>query len=184
MTFPRKNSTSLLLVTVVINCFGIFFPVQASNTNGQKTPDDDTFERPFLTRDITVYGTQLPITPITVILFLLSALILFGNLTKPPTATASHILIDDHSDGTRDKLMKMKQEIGRDPDKFAKYAAQYSKCPSGKSSGGSLGTFGMGSMVPPFEKAVFDPKNKVGDVVGPVETQFGWHLILVHERTE
>jgi peptidyl-prolyl cis-trans isomerase C len=42
----------------------------------------------------------------------------------------------------------------------------------------------MGAMVPPFDKAVFTPKNKVGEVLGPVQTQFGWHLILLVERDE
>lgn len=118
----------------------------------------------------------------TLLILTMSGLIIFSNFRKHPTATASHILIDDHSDVARDKLIKMKQEIGNDKHKFSKYAAEYSKCPSGKSSGGSLGKFGMGSMVPPFDRAVFDPKNKVGEVLGPVQTQFGWHLILVHER--
>ena len=78
----------------------------------------------------------------------------------------------------------MKKEIGNDKAKFAKYAAEHSVCPSGKSSGGSLGKFRLGSMVPPFDKVVFSPKNKIGEVLGPVQTQFGWHLILVHERDE
>lgn len=78
----------------------------------------------------------------------------------------------------------MKKEIGNDKAKFAKYAAEHSKCPSGKGNGGSLGKFNIGNMVPPFDKAVFSPKNEVGVVIGPVQTQFGWHLILVHERDE
>ena len=51
------------------------------------------------------------------------------------------------------------------------------------SQGGSLGEFGRGQMVPEFEKAAFEAK--VGEVVGPVRTQFGYHLIKVesHEHT-
>lgn len=146
--------------------------------------DDDTIERPFLTRDLVVFGMRTPITPMTLIIFTVSGYILFSSLTKPSTATASHILLDDSSDATKEKLDKMKKEIGNDKAKFAKYAAEHSVCPSGKSSGGSLGKFRLGSMVPPFDKAVFSPKNKVGEVLGPVQTQFGWHLILVHERDE
>ena len=146
--------------------------------------DDDTIERPFLTRDLVVFGIRTPITPMTIIIMTLSGYILFSSLTKPSTATASHILLDDSSDATKEKLDKMKKEIGNDKAKFAKYAAEHSVCPSGKSSGGSLGKFRLGSMVPPFDKVVFSPKNKIGEVLGPVQTQFGWHLILVHERDE
>ena len=50
---------------------------------------------------------------------------------------------------------------------------------SGK-SGGELGSFGRGQMVPEFEKAAFE--SKPGDIVGPVKTQFGYHLIKVEEH--
>ena len=60
----------------------------------------------------------------------------------------------------------MKKEIGNDKAKFAKYAAEHSVCPSGKSSGGSLGKFKMGTMVPPFDNVVFTPSNKVGEELG------------------
>jgi len=145
---------------------------------------DDGIERPFLTRDLIVFGIRTPITPMTLIILAVSGYILFTNLTKPSTATASHILLDDSSDATKEKLIKLKKEIGNDKAKFAEYAAKHSTCPSGKSGGGSLGKFRMGAMVPPFDKVVFAAKSKVGEVLGPVQTQFGWHLILVHERDE
>ena len=37
-------------------------------------------------------------------------------------------------------------------------------------------------MVPPFDKVVFDPNTKVKTVLGPVQTQFGWHLIYIEDR--
>lgn len=47
---------------------------------------------------------------------------------------------------------------------------------------GLLGTFPKGSMVPPFDKVCFDPATPVGTTVGPVLTQFGYHLIYIHDR--
>lgn len=83
---------------------------------------------------------------------------------------ASHILVKNESDAK-----KLMQQI-QNGDDFAKLAKLYSECPSGK-SGGDLGFFGKGQMVKPFEDAAF--KANKGDVVGPVKTQFGWHIIKV-----
>lgn len=47
---------------------------------------------------------------------------------------------------------------------------------------GLLGTFPKGAMVPPFDKAVFNPDTPVGTAVGPVQTHFGYHLIFIHDR--
>ncbi len=62
---------------------------------------------------------------------------------------------------------------------FEKVASEMSEGPS-KKSGGSLGVFGKGEMLPAFEEAAFAAAP--GDVVGPVRTQVGWHVILVEER--
>lgn len=62
---------------------------------------------------------------------------------------------------------------------FAELARSISEGPSA-SSGGLLGTFGRGEMVPEFEKAAFEAPP--GTPVGPVRSPFGWHLILVEER--
>lgn len=157
---------------------------QISSITAAAGDDDDTIERPFLTRDLEIFGFRTPITPTTIIIFVLSVSILYNAFTKQSSAVASHILIDDGSEATEKKLIKMKQEINNDKQKFAEYAKKFSTCPSGKSAGGSLGKFNMGAMVPPFDKAVFSPKNLVGEVIGPVQTQFGWHLILIHDRDE
>ena len=81
---------------------------------------------------------------------------------------AMHILVD-HEYEAEDLIKKL--ENG---EKFEQLAADFSKCPSGK-QGGNLGEFGKGMMVEEFEKAAFDLE--VGQVSGPVKTQFGYHLI-------
>jgi len=49
-----------------------------------------------------------------------------------------------------------------------------------KGNDGNLGTFGRGRMVPEFEQAAY--ALKPGELSEPVKTQFGWHLIQLHER--
>ena len=64
---------------------------------------------------------------------------------------------------------------------FADVAKKFSEGPS-NSSGGDLGWFGRGRMVPAFEEAVF--ALKPGEVSAPVRTEFGWHIIKLEERRE
>lgn len=89
-------------------------------------------------------------------------------------ATARHILVD-----TEEKCLDLKQQI-EDGGDFAALAAEHSSCPSGK-SGGDLGSFGPGMMVKEFDQVVFN--EAVGEVHGPVKTQFGFHLLEVTSRT-
>jgi len=63
--------------------------------------------------------------------------------------------------------------------KFSDKARAKSTCPS-KKNGGSLGSFGPGEMVPAFDKVAFN--DQIGMVHGPVETDFGSHLILITSR--
>jgi len=81
---------------------------------------------------------------------------------------ASHILV------TNEPFCKELIERIKKGESFEALAAQFSKCPSGK-KGGDLGSFGKGQMVPQFENAAF--KLKVGEISGPVKTQFGYHII-------
>ncbi len=91
-----------------------------------------------------------------------------------PTASARHILVS-----TEAACLELKTQIEAGAE-FADVAKQHSQCPS-KSRGGDLGTFRQGQMVPEFDKAVFT--GKVGEVQGPIKTQFGYHLLVVTSLT-
>ena len=86
---------------------------------------------------------------------------------------ASHILVK-----TKDEADKLYDEIMAGKD-FADAAAEVSLCPSGQ-AGGDLGYFGKGMMVKSFEDAAFALEK--GELSKPVETQFGWHLILLTDK--
>ena len=64
--------------------------------------------------------------------------------------------------------------------KFAEIAKAESACPSGKNAGGDLGEFTHGQMVKEFDEAAFGAD--IGKVVGPVKTQFGYHLIMTTKK--
>lgn len=64
---------------------------------------------------------------------------------------------------------------------FAELARRYSECPTG-ATGGDLGYFPRGEMAKDFEKVVFDSSTPVDEVVGPLETKNGWHVVLIHDR--
>lgn len=80
-----------------------------------------------------------------------------------------------------DKMQELASRVKKGED-FSSLARIYSEDTGSKEKGGSLGTFGRGEMVPEFEKASFGAKE--GQLVGPVRTSYGWHLILVDERME
>ena len=86
---------------------------------------------------------------------------------------ASHILVPSEAEA---KKIIARIEKGEN---FADLAKRFSRCPSGK-KGGDLGWFGRGQMVPEFDVAAFEAEK--GKVVGPVRTQFGFHLILVTDQ--
>lgn len=92
-----------------------------------------------------------------------------------PTFTASHILVE-----SEDLANEIKEKIDNDGD-FTELAKEYSTCPS-KEQGGDLGTFQQGQMVKEFENALLE--NEIGDIVGPVKTQFGYHIINIKDKTE
>ncbi len=84
---------------------------------------------------------------------------------------ARHILVAKEADA-RKIMAEINDEAG-----FANMARKFSTCPSGKRAGGDLGFFGRDMMAKEFENAAFSAS--LNTVVGPVKTQFGYHLIMV-----
>ncbi len=85
---------------------------------------------------------------------------------------ASHILVK-----TEQEALVAYYDVTHGKD-FAEVAKAKSLCPS-NNNGGNLGWFGRGQMVKEFENACFNAKK--GDIVGPVKTQFGYHIIKVED---
>ena len=88
---------------------------------------------------------------------------------------ASHILVE-----TEQKARELLALLDGGAD-FSGLATEHSTGPSGP-RGGDLGWFGKGQMVAPFEKAVMGME--AGSYTGPVQTQFGYHLIFLNDRRE
>lgn len=89
-------------------------------------------------------------------------------------AAARHILVE-----SKEACEKIKAKIAAGAD-FATMAKEHSQCPSGE-EGGALGEFGPGEMVPEFDAVVFS--GELGKVHGPIQTQFGYHLVEITSRT-
>ena len=99
-----------------------------------------------------------------------------ATFVTKPTVTAKHILVKDKAE-----IEEILALITSGEKEFEEMAREYSTCGSA-ARGGSLGEFGRGQMVKEFEEAAFNAE--VGAIVGPVETQFGYHLIKVEDKRE
>lgn len=95
---------------------------------------------------------------------------------KSETVHAKHILMDDE-----DAIKDVQNKIADESLSFEEAAQSHSTCPSGQ-RGGDLGEFGRGQMVPEFEEAAFAAD--LNKVIGPVKTQFGYHLIKVEGHSD
>ena len=96
-----------------------------------------------------------------------------NDFDTPINVCANHILVNNEA-----LALKLKDEI-KTIDDFEQLAKIYSECPSSR-SGGYLGCFGRKQMVKEFEDAAFG--GNIGEVIGPVKTQFGYHLIWVTRK--
>ena len=99
-----------------------------------------------------------------------------GKYSKGASVHAKHILVDNE-----EKCTELLNAITSGEKVFEDVAKESSTCPSG-ANGGDLGEFGKGQMVKEFEDAAFAAE--IGHVVGPVKTQFGYHLIKVEDKKE
>jgi len=101
---------------------------------------------------------------------------------RPELRSASHILIaaDKNADAAtraqaKAKATELVQTLQKSPGRFAELARTQSQDPGSAAQDGSLGSFGRGMMVKPFEDAVFSMKPN--EIRGPVESDFGFHII-------
>ena len=94
---------------------------------------------------------------------------------------ASHILLkfSVNKDSTKAEAERIMARAKGGED-FAELARKYSGDPGSASKGGDLGFFGKGAMLKPFEEAAFAAAP--GSIVGPVETEYGYHIIKVFEK--
>ena len=96
------------------------------------------------------------------------------EMTEGETVNASHILVD-----SEEKASELLAAITAGEITFEDAAKAHSSCPSSQ-QGGNLGDFGRGQMVPEFDTACFEME--IGEVRGPVKTQFGYHLIRLNAK--
>lgn len=99
---------------------------------------------------------------------------------KPEEIKARHILVKGDDAKNLDKLKAIKAKLNAG--NFASVAGKETEDPSGKSTGGELGWFARGKMVPEFEDVAFNLKK--GQISEPVKTQFGYHLIFLEDKKE
>ena len=111
-----------------------------------------------------------------------------GRYQTAESRRARHILValnESATDEEREEKLSLARELlerlesGED---FAELAEQYSDDPGSRVNGGDLGVIARGQMVAPFEDAVY--RMGEGDIEGPVETQYGYHIINLVELTE
>ena len=100
-----------------------------------------------------------------------------ANFKTQAKIHARHILVK-----TEDEAKKILEELKKDVKQFGKIAKEKSSCPSGKQAGGDLGLFDPASMAPAFGNACKEAP--IGKLVGPVKTSFGYHIILVDDKTK
>jgi len=154
-----------------------------NNAAAFKTPEEAKFEYVILTPDALL--SQVAVTPDEVKAQYASAA---KTYTQDEQRQAAHILIavkPGATDAEREAAKKKAEEIAAqtkaNPAKFAELAKQFSEDPGSAAQGGDLGSNPRGTMVKAFDDAVF--AMKPGDIVGPVQSEFGSHVIRLVDVT-
>jgi parvulin-like peptidyl-prolyl isomerase len=101
-----------------------------------------------------------------------------AQFTQPAQRCMRHILFNKDEQQKAEEVKTQLQDGGD----FAELAKENSQDPGSAENGGDLGCLGKGETVPPFEEAAFAADQ--GEIVGPVETEFGYHLIEVTDIRE
>lgn len=108
------------------------------------------------------------------------------EFSQPEERKASHILVavsataeEEEKRKAREKAEDILEQVLQDPEQFSELAEEYSDDPGSASRGGDLGFFGRGVMVKAFEDEIF--QMEPGEIRGPVETDFGFHIIQLDE---
>ena len=99
-----------------------------------------------------------------------------GSAKPQEEVHARHILVESEA-----LAKELGEKVAKGGD-FVELAKEHSKDPGSKDSGGDLGYFGRGQMVPVFEETAF--KLAKGEVSPPVKSQFGWHIVKVEDRRQ
>lgn len=151
-----------------------------ANTAAFNTPEEARFEYVSLTQDALL--GQVAVTPDEVKAQYANAA---KTYTQEEQRDAAHILIavkPDASDADKAAAKKRAEELAAQakasPAKFAELARQHSQDPGSAPQGGELGSNPRGTMVKSFDDAVF--AMKVGEIAGPVQSEFGWHVIKLN----
>ena len=96
-----------------------------------------------------------------------------AQFTTPEQRCVRHILFNKDQ---KQKAEDVKQQLENGGD-FAELAKENSQDPGSAENGGDLGCLGKGETVPEFEQAAFGAEQ--GEIVGPVKTEFGYHILQV-----
>src|SRR5438477_2769682 len=154
-----------------------------ANTGAFRTPEEVKFEYVMLTPD--ALAAQITVTPEEVKAQYAANI---KQYTQDEQRQASHILIavkPDASDADKAAAKKkaddLAAQVKASPAKFADLAKKYSEDPGSAAQGGDLGSNPRGTMVKAFDDAVF--AMKPGEIVGPVQSEFGWHVIKLQGVT-
>ncbi|MGC8702952.1 MAG: SurA N-terminal domain-containing protein [Thiomonas sp.] len=149
-----------------------------NNTARFQKPEEANIQYVVLSADALAAGVQ--ITPEQARAYYDANLAKFSS---PAERRASHILITVPSDATpaqasaaKAKAEAIARQVEANPATFAELARKDSQDPGSADKGGDLGYFTAGAMVKPFSDAVFG-MTKIGEIVGPIKTQFGYHII-------